>query len=45
VLANLEAVKDAEERQEWQLILRRLDALLAPAGAAPTPANSSGTVK
>jgi hypothetical protein len=36
VLANLETVKDAEQRQEWQRILKRLDTLLAPA-KPPSP--------
>ncbi len=46
VLANLETVKDAEQRQEWELILKRLDGLLAPARSAlPAPASSSGAVK
>jgi esterase/lipase superfamily enzyme len=38
VLANISTLTDPSQKQEWSLILKRLDGLLAPAGAAPAGA-------
>jgi hypothetical protein len=35
VIDNMSALTDPSQKKEWQLILKRLDGLLAPAGAAP----------
>ncbi len=35
VLANISALADPSQKKEWSLILKRLDGLLTPAGAAP----------
>ena len=40
VVANLSTLTDPSQKKEWSLILKRLDGLLAPAGAAP-----AGTAK
>jgi esterase/lipase superfamily enzyme len=38
VLANMSSLTDPSQKQEWSLILKRLDGLLAPAVAAPAGA-------
>jgi esterase/lipase superfamily enzyme len=41
VVANLQAVTDPSQVQEWSLILKRLDVLLAPAAAPAAPAGAA----
>jgi esterase/lipase superfamily enzyme len=41
VVANIQAVTDPAQVQEWSLILKRLDVLLAPAAPAASPAGAA----
>jgi esterase/lipase superfamily enzyme len=41
VVANIQAVTDPSQAQEWSLILKRLDVLLAPAAPAASPAGAA----
>ena len=41
VVANIQAVSDPSQAQEWSLILKRLDVLLAPAAPAASPAGAA----
>jgi hypothetical protein len=38
VQANISALSDPSQKQQWSLILKRLDVLLAPDPLAPPPA-------